>query len=128
MKNLRGGGIELQLFGDNELALIILSCIVYNKQYLVKNPKIIKLVFGSVKEKVKNKFLTLTLNLVHLLALKLLDGDRSLIAKIRTSLVSSNNRIRLLVRLIRATIIRFVDSGFLLIPSAILMMLIYITI
>lgn len=125
IQNPRGGGIELQLSDDNELAFTILSCIADNEQYLVKSPKIKEWVFHLVKEKIKNESLVLTPNMMRFLALKLLNPDQSFIGKIGNIVISSNNRVRLLTRLSGAAIIGFVGALFSVLPYAILMMLIF---
>ena len=57
MANPRGGSIELEFSDDTELAHTILTCIAENERYLVKDPEIIKMVFGLVKAKIKNESL-----------------------------------------------------------------------
>lgn len=85
--NLRGGEIEFEIDDDTELALTILSCIEDNKIYLVKNKKIIKLVFNLVKAKVQKKSLVINPNLMRFLALKLINNDQILIVVIKKNII-----------------------------------------
>ena len=117
--------IGLEISDNRELILTILSCRSYNERYLVKNPKIIKLVFGLVKEKIKNESLVLTPNMIRFLALKLINNDQSLIIKIGNIVASSSNRARLLVRVSAAAVIGFVGALFSVFPHAVLMMVVF---
>ena len=64
----------------------------------MKDEKIRKVIFSLVKAKIKSESLVLTPNMIHFLALKLLNTDSSLIAKIGNVVVSSDNRVRFLTR------------------------------
>ena len=75
MVNTRGGSIELKFSDDTELVHTILTCIADNERYLVKDPKIIKMVFDLVKAKIKNESLILTPYIMRFLALKLINTD-----------------------------------------------------
>ena len=110
---------------DTELGLTILSCISDNENYLVKNPKLKKLIFSLVKEKLRNESLVLTPNMIRFLALKMINEDQSLIVKIGNMVVSSNNRVRLFTRITGTTIIAFVGAVFSILPYAILMAIMY---
>ena len=116
--NLRGGFSD-----DTELTNTILTCIGDNERYLVKDPKIIKMVFDLVKAKIKNESLVLTPNILRFLALKLINNDQTLIVKIRNIIVSSNNRARLFARVSGS-----VGALFSIFPYAVLMMVIYFNI
>lgn len=94
----QGGGnrtIGLELTDDTELAKILLLYISDNERYLVKDPRIIQIVFNLVKARTKLESLTLTPNMIRFLALNLISNDQTLIVKICNILASSNNRIRL---------------------------------
>lgn len=123
----RGGNltIGLELSDDTELAKMILSCISDNERYLVKDPRIIQIVFNLVKARIKRESLVLTPNMMRFLALNLISNDQTLIVKIGNVLASSNNRIRLFARLIGATTIGFLGALFSTLPYAVLMMVIY---
>lgn len=125
MPNNRGGSLNFELSDDTELAFTILSCIAENEPYLVKDPRIIELVFGLAKAKIKEESLVLTPNLMRFLALKLIKPDQTLIVKIGNILVSSNNRARLLARVYGAAILGFVGALFSALPYAILMFFLY---
>lgn len=125
MPNPKGGSMGLELSDDNELALTILSCIADNERYLVKDQRIVNLVFGLVKEKIKNESLVLTPNMMRLLALKLINTDQSFMVKIGNIVVSANNRVRLLSRVLGAAIIGFAGALFSALPYAILLLLSY---
>lgn len=98
MPNARGGNLKLEFSEDTELAFTILSCIAENERYLVKDPRIIEVIFALVKAKIKDESLILTPNLMRFLALKLINPDQTLIVKIGNIVASSNNRARLLAR------------------------------
>ena len=123
--NPRGGSIGLEIADDTELGLTILSCISDNEGYLVKDPKIIKLVFGLVKAKIKDESLVITPSMVRFLALKLINNDQSLIVKIGNVVASSNNRARLLVRVSGAAVIGFVGALIAVFPYALLMVVLF---
>jgi hypothetical protein len=123
--NPKGGSLEIKFTDDSELAAIILSCIADNELYVVRDPRIIQLVFGLVKEKVKNKSLVMTPNMLRLLALKLLNNDQSLIAKFGNIAVSSENRIRLVTRVLGSAVLAFVGGLFSMFPYALLMAVFY---
>lgn len=96
--NPTGGAIGFQVSDDTELGGLILSCIADNQSYLVKDEKIIRVIFSLVKAKLKDESLVLTPNMIRFLALNLLDSDSGLIAKIGNVVVSSENRFRLMTR------------------------------
>jgi hypothetical protein len=123
--NPRGGSIEVKISDETELALTILSCIADNERYLVKDPEVRKVIFGLVKEKLKNESLVITPNMMRFLALKLLKNDQSLIAKIGSVVVSSTNRARLLARVSGAAMIGFLGALVSTLPYAILLVLIF---
>ena len=123
--NPRGGNIGLKISDDTELAYTILTCIADNERYLVKDPEIIKIVFGLVKAKIKNQSLLLTPNMMRFLALKLIDNNQTLIVKMGNFVASSTNRARLFARVSGAAIIGFVGALFSALPYAVLMMVFY---
>ena len=125
--NPRGGDltIGLELSDDTELAKMILSCISDNERYLVKDPRIIQIVFNLVKAKIKQESLVLTPNMMRFLAFNLRSNDQTLIVKIANVIASSNNRIRLFARVMGALTIGFLGALFSTIPYAVLMMIIY---
>ena len=125
MANPRGGNIGLGFSDNTELAHTILTCIADNERYLVKDPKIIKMVFDLVKAKIKNESLILTPNMLRFLALKLINNDQTLIVKIGNIIMSSNNRARLFARVSRSAIIGFVGGLFSIFPYAVLIMVVY---
>ena len=122
--NVRGGSIEVEFSDNNELSLTILSCIADNERYLVKDPKLIKLIFNLVKAKVKDESLALTPNMMRFLALKLINNDKPLLVKIGDTLFSASNRARLLARLCVAGFFGSITSAVSVIfPHAILILL-----
>lgn len=125
LPNPRGGTLELEVTDDRELALTILSCIDDNERYLVKDPKLIKVIFSLVKEKIKNESLVLTPNMMRFLALKLLNNDQSFLTQIGNVVVSSNNRARFMARISGAAVIGFVGGIVSSFAYAILMMILY---
>lgn len=100
LQNLRGGDEKFKLYDDNKLGFTIFSCIAENKNDLVKNPKI------------KNESWVVTPNMIRFFALKLLNDDQSLIVKILNTVVSSDNQVRLVFRVLRAIMIEFLRSIF----------------
>lgn len=123
----RGGNISvgLELTDDTELAEVILSCINDNEHYMIKDPRIIQIVFDLVKAKIKKESLVVTPNMIRFLALSLLSNDQTFIVKIGNILASSNNRIRLFARLMGAGVIGFLGALFSTLPYAVLIMVIY---
>ena len=57
ISNPKSVSIVLEIVDDTELGLTILSCISDNERYLVKDPKVIRLVFALVKAKIKDESL-----------------------------------------------------------------------
>jgi hypothetical protein len=92
------------------LAGLILSCIADNEAYLVKDEKIIKVIFSLVKMKIKDESLVLTPNMIRFLALKLLNNDSSLITKIGNVVVSSDSRVRFLTRVTVSVLIGIISA------------------
>jgi hypothetical protein len=125
ISNPRGGNIGLEFSDDTELANTILSCIADNERYLVKDSKLIKVVFALVKAKIKNESLVLTPNMMRFVALKLINDNPTLIVKIGNIVVSSNARSRLLIRAAGSAIIGFVGALTATFPYCILMLLLY---
>ena len=99
--NLKGGAFEVQAFNEKELGEIILSCISDNEAYLIKDPKLIKLMFILVKAKIQNESLALTPNLVRFLVLKLIHehNNGTLVTKIGTAVFGTDNKLRTVTRL-----------------------------
>lgn len=121
----RGGVIGTEFSDDSELALMMLSCIVDNERYLIKDPDVIKLIFRLVKEKIKNESLVLTPNMMRFLAFKLLNNNQSLITKIGNVVISSNNRARLLTRAFETAILGLFSSLVLTFLYGLILMIIY---
>ena len=123
MVNPRGGNIGLEFWDDTELAHTILACISDNDRYLVKDPDLVNIIFALVKIKIKNESLVLTPNMMRFLALRLINNDQTLMVKIGNVVVSSNNRARLVTRLIGSAIIGFVGALVEVFPYAVLLLL-----
>ena len=129
LQNPRGGGtdIDIQFTNENELASVILTCIADNEQYLVKSPKLKELIFKLVRVNIQQESLVMTPNMLRFLALKFINEDQSRIVKIRNLVLSSNNRVRLLTRILGSGLIGFVGAVISSLPYAILLMVIYYT-
>jgi len=123
--NPRGGGLEF--VSETELAYTILSCIRDSESVLVKDPRIIKLVFNIVKAKVKNQALVLTPNLMRFLALRLLSNNDILLMKLGSLIFVADNRIRFLARAVGITVLGLVGSAFAVLPYATLLGVVYFT-
>lgn len=123
--NPRGGNLGLEFSDDTKLAHTILACIADNESYLVKDPRLIKIIFALVKASIKTESLVLSPNLIRFLALKLINNDQTLIVKIGNIIVSSNNRTRLFIRVAGASIIGFVGALFATLPYCIVILLLY---
>ena len=123
--NLRGGKIEFTLSDENVLVLTILSCINDNEKYLVTSPRIKELIFRLAKEKIKNQSLVITPNLIRFFALKLLNEDQFLILKIGNLVVSSENRVRLITRLLGTSVLALLGATVSLFPYAVLLAMIF---
>lgn len=91
--------IELQFFDDTELAYTILTCIANNEHSLLKYPKLAKIIFSLIKDKMKEESLALTPNMIRYLALRLINNNESFIIKVKSLLTSSKNRVRLITRI-----------------------------
>ena len=91
---------------------------------MVKNPRIIPIVFNLGKARIKRESLILIPNMIRFLALNLINNDQTLIVKIGHILASSNNRIRLFARVMEVTTIEFLGALFSTLPYAVLMMVI----
>ena len=107
----RGGtyyGVKLS--DETELVNTVLACIAYNESCLVKDPRIITLIFDLVKAKTKNESLILTPNMIRFLVLKYLNTDQTLIVKMGNFIVSSNNQARLIARVSGSAIMGFVTG------------------
>lgn len=125
MPNPTGGSMKMEFTDDSELALTILTCIADNEVYIVRHPKIRELVFGLVKEKIKNESLLITPNMIRFLALKLLDNDKGLMIRLGSIIVLSDNRVRFLSRLLGASILGFVGNLLAVFPYALMMAVLY---
>jgi hypothetical protein len=123
--NPTGGTLGFELSDDTHLAYVILTCISYNERYLVKDPELIKIVFGLVKAKVKDPSLALTPNLMRFLALKLIKNDQTLIIQIGNIIASSNHRARLLSRITVASMIGLFGALMAPIPYCVFMVLLF---
>lgn len=110
IKSVRGGGSQITFSNDDELGSIILACISDNEQYLIKNPRIKKLMFNLVKEKMKDSALVITPNLMRFLALTLKNKEQNLIVKVGNIILSSENRIRLTARVIGSAVVGVVSA------------------
>ena len=119
------GGGALEFSDDAELGHTILTCITDNERYLVKDPKIINIVFALVKAKIKKESLVITPNMMRFLALKLIKYDQPLIIKIGNIVASSNMRARLFTRVAISTVIGFASALFVPVLYAILMLAIF---
>lgn len=125
MPNPRGGAIGLQVSNDTELESLILSSIVENEAYLVKDKKIRQVIFSLVKAKIKDESLVLTPNMMRFLALKLLKSDSGLITKIGNTVVLSDNRVPFLNRGVGSAVIRIANALLSSFSYGILIMLLY---
>ena len=118
-----GAQFGLELFDDNELGHIILSCIADEEQYLVRDRKLKQLLFALVRAKLSNKSLIISPNLVRFLALRLIKPNSGIITKIGNFVFSSTSGLK--------TITAFalgVANGFLIsLPYAVLTIVLMLT-
>lgn len=113
--NTRGGSFITDgnfITDDTEVAETILACIADNERYLVKDPKVIKLIFKLVKAKINQESLVMSPNLIRFLALKLKNPNQTFLIKMGNLITSSDNQLRLLVRVIFAGTIGVCASFF----------------
>ena len=127
MPNPKGGAIGLQVSNDKELGTLILSCIADDEIYSVKNERVLKAIFDLVQAKIKNESLVLTPNMMRFLALKILNNSNksSLVTKVGNIVVLSDNRVRLVNRVVGSAVIGFVTGLMTSISYGILLMLLY---
>jgi hypothetical protein len=123
--NPRGGNFNLEFSDDTELGRTILSCIADNERYLVKNPKLINIIFNLAKAKLKNESLVLTPNLLRFLALKLINNDQTLVVKIGNIVTSADNTARLVSRIVGAALIGAVGAAVAPMSYSVLVLLLY---
>lgn len=123
--NPRGGTLKFQFSDETKLANTILTCIADDQRYRIKNPELAKIIFTLVKAKIQNESLVLTPNMLRFLALKLVNNDQSLILKLGNMVASSNNQIRLFVRVLGAAVIGFSGALISAFPYAVLMMVLF---
>lgn len=106
--NPKGGAFHYT--DENELASVILACIANNELYIVRDARIIDLVFTLVKQNIKNQSLVLAPNLIRLIALKLTRTDQNFMMQFGSIIISSDNRSRLITRLLGAGMIGVVSG------------------
>ena len=95
----RGGdGFAVDLFDESEIALTILSCISNENNFLVRDQRVLRLIFKLVEAKMMDESLVISPNLLRFLALRLLKPDSSLWMTITKHVVMAANRRRLLIR------------------------------
>lgn len=125
--NLKGGASELPFFDEAEIGACILASIADDKNYGVKDPKVISVIFNLTKTKLKDTSLVITPNMMRFLALKLLENSSKapLLIKIGNSVISSDNRNRLLVRSIGSTAIGILSSLYGLVGYGILIIILF---
>ena len=105
MPKITGGQLGLDFQDDTELAPIILTCIADNERYLIKDQRIIEVIFNLVKAKIKNESLILTPNMLRFLALKLINNDQTLLVKVGNFVFSSTSKARLGTRVFGSSIL-----------------------
>jgi formylmethanofuran dehydrogenase subunit D len=123
--NPKGGSLDVQYTDETELGLTILSCIANSEFYVVRDPKIIDLIFGLVKEKVQDQSLIIAPNMIRFMALKLIGNDKTFVTSFGKIIVSSNNRIRFFSRILGATLLGFAAAIFAIVPYGILIAILY---
>lgn len=123
--NPNRGSLELILKDDMELAKTILTCIADNESYIIKSPELIRIIFTFVREKITNKSLVLTPNLLRFVALKLINDDQKMVTKVGNVILSSNNRVRLYNRIIGAAAIGTFGALIVITPYAVILALMY---
>lgn len=122
--NVVGGGFPV-LVDDTEIAMTILTCISDQGSYLVKDPKVIQIIFGLTKEKLKNESLVITPNLIRFFALRLVNSQPSTLVRIGNLVSSTDNQVRLLFRVGGSLVAGAVASLAATLPYGILFLLIF---
>lgn len=119
--NVRGGSfdigtsddsLDIKISNENKLEQTILTCIEDGKNYVVTDPTLKRLIFNLVREKITNKSLIFTSNMIRLVALKLINNKQHSLVKIRTAIISTDNTQRMGIRALGAIIIGRVCSIF----------------
>jgi hypothetical protein len=91
----RGGAFELI---EAETANMIVTCLKEEVTYIVKDRKLIKLIYRLAKRDFKLQSLTITPHLTRLLALKLVSKNTPILMRVQNLLLFSGNSVRFLVR------------------------------
>ena len=125
--NPKGGSSEIEgtITDESELGLAILSCIADEHSYIVKHPKIIRLVFNLVMRQINDESLKLTPNMMRYLAMRLLKKDQTIIAIIGNVLLETESQSRFFARIGGAAFIGAITGFFGAFQYSILLSMLY---
>jgi hypothetical protein len=111
----RGGAFTLL---ETETSNMIIACVKDDVPYVIKDPRLIKLIYRLAGQNFKRHNLIITPNLMRLFALKLANQN-SVIVRFQNFLVFSDSPIRLLIRVATALTISIITGICSTIPVAI---------
>ena len=118
--------LDLELYNDNDLGHIILSCIADEDRYLVRDPKLNELIFAPIRAKIRNESLIINPNLIRFIALRLIKPNTGIIARIG-NLVISPHKTKTIVQTIIAVALGLTNSFLMSLPYIGLSMVLIIT-
>lgn len=129
--NVKGGALldllDVRTLDEQTLGLIILSCIADHESYIVKDKRIIKIIFVVLKEQLTDKTLVLSPNMIRFLALQLISKNKPsrLVEIVGTLRTVSENPVRLIMRSLGAIVLGTVAAVGNMLPYGIILMLMY---
>lgn len=124
--NPGGSQFDIELFNDNEIGYVILSCISDHEQFIVRDPKLNQLIFSLIKAKIKDESIIIHPNLLRFIATRLIKPNTGLIAKIGNLIISSHKS-KVAVQTISAFVIGISNIFFKSLPYAALAMVLMVT-
>lgn len=112
--NPRGGGVGIKVdwSEDAELASAISVCIKDNELYLVRNKRIIELIFKLSKRKLSDQSLVLSPNLLGFMAQTMISKRDPIHVKVGEVIFSSASRSRMILRTTTSLVVGILSSAF----------------
>ena len=111
LPNPGGSQLNLELYNQNELGYIIMSCISDYEQFLVKDPRLNELLFSLIRAKINNESIIIHPNLLRFIATRLINPNTGLITKLG-NLVVSSHKSKLMVQLISSFAVGMTNAFF----------------
>ena len=125
-----GSNIQLNLINDREEAVIALKYIYKYKNYLVKNPRLIYLIFQLTRYKMKNHNLIISSNMLRLISLNILskNQDQLVIMRIGKAILLSTNKFITAIKFLEVVLIEYDKIMVATLPYVIFATLVYFNI